>query len=148
MNGKSNSGHTHDDMYYTESEINSKFNQLNSDLNNIGNIYTYNITIAHAPQKTTCFGSMELPSGTFVITGSAKHSTHDGVCCIGISTSIDAIPDSNGQMIYGNENYDVNKGSVTHITNIIKPTIFYFQVWADSDFEIVPMSFIAVRIGE
>ena len=33
MNGKANSGHTHDDRYYTESEINSKFTEVNVELN-------------------------------------------------------------------------------------------------------------------
>ena len=32
MNRKANSEHTHDDRYYTESEINTKLNKLNSDL--------------------------------------------------------------------------------------------------------------------
>ena len=37
MNGKANSSHTHDDRYYTESEINSKFNAVNNDLTSIKN---------------------------------------------------------------------------------------------------------------
>ena len=39
LNGKANSSHTHDDIYYTESEIDTKFNKLNSDLGNITKIY-------------------------------------------------------------------------------------------------------------
>ena len=123
--------------------IQDRINTIN---NTIGTIYTCNITNAHAPQKTICFGSMEIPSGTYIITGSAKHSTSGGICKIGIGTSFSSMPTDNGQIIYGNAGYDVNMGSVSIIVNITTPTIFYFQTWAASDFEIIPIMYKAIRI--
>ena len=104
------------------------------------------LTPAHAPQKTMAFGSMELPAGTYIATGSAKHSKQGGICAIGIGTSVSAVPADCGQMIYGHEAYDVNKGSVTTIISLGQTTIIYFVVWAASDFEVAPMSFTAIKI--
>lgn len=58
-----------------------------------------------------------------------------------------SMPTTNGQIIYGNANYDINRGTVMDIFDFTKTTIVYFQVWAESDFEIVPTSFTAVRIN-
>ena len=125
-------------------QLQTQIDELNS---NLGKIYTCTLTPAHAPQKTTCFGSMELPTGTYILTGSAQHSKQGNVCKIGIGTSEVAMPTSNGQDIYGNAAYDVNIGSVTRIEKINQNTIFYFQTWADSDFEIIPVCFVAIQIA-
>lgn len=93
-----------------------------------------------------CFGSMEIPAGTYFVCGSAKHSNKGGICTISIGIDINSSSNNNGATIYGNVDYDGNKGCVCDIITLTKNTIIYFQVWAESSFEIVPMSFTALRI--
>lgn len=43
LSGKANSSHTHDDRYYTESEINTKISELNSNITSNSGLKTYAI---------------------------------------------------------------------------------------------------------
>lgn len=116
-------------------------------LTQLGTVYTCTgLTGAYAPQKTMCFGSMEIPAGTYFVCGSAKHSNKGGICTISIGIDINSSSNNNGATIYGNVDYDGNKGCVCDIITLTKNTIIYFQVWAESSFKIVPMSFTALRI--
>ena len=123
-----------------------KISENTQSLSQLGSVYTCTLTGAYAPQKTMCFGSMEIPAGTYFVCGSAKHSKKGGICTISIGTDIHSSSNNNGTTIYGNVDYDGNKGCVCDIINLTKNTIIYFQVWAESNFEIVPMSFTALRI--
>lgn len=128
-------------------EQEKKISKNTQSLTQLGTVYTCTgLTGAYAPQKTMCFGSMEIPAGTYFVCGSAKHSKKGGICTISIGIDINSSSNNNGATIYGNVDYDGNKGCVCDIITLIKNTIIYFQVWAESSFEIVPMSFTALRI--
>lgn len=129
------------------SKIQNQINTLNNKISPIGTVYTPSIlTPAHANQETISFGSFELPAGgVYVIVGSAKHSMSGKVCVLSISTSVSAKGEF-AQAIYGNVAYDSNAGEAIAIVAPSTNTIYYFNVWAESDFEITPTTFKAVRI--
>lgn len=127
--------------------VQGAIDEVNTKINNVGKVYKCtNLVAVTATQKTSNFGSLTLPAGTYMVTGSAKHATSGGICKIGIGTSDSSMPTSNGQDIYGNAGYDVNMGNVTRFINLTVETTLYFQTWAASDFEITPMEFSAIRI--
>lgn len=115
-------------------------------MENIGRIYMPSIlTPAHAPQKVMSFGNILLDPGVYVVSGSALHSEKNGMCTISIGPEIGFVF-PNKQMIYGAVAYDANSASVTDIFEVTQTMPLYFLVWAETDFEITPISFKAVRI--
>lgn len=50
LDGKAASSHTHDDRYYTESEINSKINTLNNNIANAGKFYGIDTSVVLTSQ--------------------------------------------------------------------------------------------------
>ena len=77
--GKSDSGHTHDDRYYTESEIDSKLSSVNSSITNITSGTTVVKKAEHATtadSATTANSATTAASATTA--GSATKATQDG----------------------------------------------------------------------
>ena len=94
-----------------------------------------------------CFGSIELQKGYWYIQGSAGHSTLNGICQIDINTSEDSAGGSLcSQVIFGHKNYQINYGCISTPYYAETNKIIYFRTWAESSFEITPISFKAMRI--
>lgn len=118
--------------------------QANSNLNAIGTIYeATGLTGLHAPQTYGYFGQLYLPKGSYVVVGCAKMSTKDGLCTISISAN-DVVQGET--TLYGYREFDANRASTVNLIKLDTDKLIYFGAWAESDFEITPLYFKAIKV--